>query len=663
MISRKWLQRVAVWAILVPVLAAGCSNREQESTAKKAAAEKAGTAAASPEMKKMLVEAASLAPAGAVAVGTLRSPRTLVEDLNELVGPEVATLPAIPLSLLPAGAFDMDAPVAWTFFEYANRPAGVFFMKIKDPTKLSGEQVGDDILKIRAMSPEIYLVKAGSWAAFGSLEAVKAYKASMAGARLAVDEKMAGRIGENLIWVLVNAKPLAEKGRPKLQEIRKAMAAQPATPKTEAEVKAVEWLDNLLGQLDTLEIGVTRDGDRLVTRLGLSVLENSPVLAIARTFKPVDKFDQALPETDRFLMAAWTRLDYTKAVPETKAFLKPLLDLFIAEMDSRLALKDSAGGGNPLRKVFDAELAQADQYPDVLGERAAMLMEIPEPGQGLYRMVKVIDLKDAAKYRVMIKQGAETAQDFLAALSGATPADKKQPKLALSSVYKPAAETVEGVSVDLMRIKIDVQPPEGAPLQQAEMMKNMMASIYGPDGTVTVRMAATDKRAMSVIGGQDLMARAIKHEQGKLGDLAKQKAVAEALARVPTGSSVVAIVSLPACAAAMDGVMSDVFMGMLPADRREVYKSVPLPEIGLPTLAAPTVFSMGVEGRTIQLEMDMPRTEIGGSIPYVRHFYGRVLLFVLEQIPGRMLSGPVGVMKPTAPMPSTAVPPAPRVRS
>ena len=163
-------------------------------------------------------------------------------------------------------------------------------------------------------------------------------------------------------------------------------------------------------------------------------------------------------------------------------------------------------------------------------------------------------------------------------------------------------------------------------------------------------MAVTGKRAISVMGGPELMVRALKHEQGKVGDLAYQKPIAEALKRVPAGSSVVVILSIPACAATLDGVTSEALLYALPAERREALRSVPLPTVALPKLESPTIFSLGVDGRTLCFQMDMPRSQMGDSVPYLRHLWGRLILFAFEMAPGATAHVPVGVMH-EGPMP------------
>jgi len=662
MCSKRLLCLSAVLAVLALLFAPGCRGPEKETAVEKPGA-KAKSPAVSAALQKALVEVVSLAPADAVAVGTVRSPRALVDDLNALVGPELASVPGVALSLLPAGALDMDGPAAWLVLLSDDGPAVVVLMRVKEASRLKGDAVAEGILRVRPDKPEICATRVGSWAAFGSLGSVMAFKAAASAPRLAVDEKMAGRIGEELVWIRFNAKPLAAMAKPGLQEMKKEAERAVAAGGPATDVKAAEWLENLLDQLDALEVGLTVDGDRLLARAGLTVSENASLLAIARAMKPLDQYEASLPETDRFLLATWGRMDYPQAVSEVKTFLKPAMDFIFEKLGqaaARAGPSPGAGGGNPmdaLRKALEEQWSLADEYKDVMGDRFAALMEIPERGQGFYRLTETVELKDAAKYLALVAKSAAATQNLLKAISGQMPQGPGQPQVDMSVDYKPAAETIEGLAVDVMRIKIAMHVPEDVPPEVRGMMKGMTDTIYGPEGMV-MRMAVCNNRALAVIGGQELMGRAIKRERGQAGDLAKQRMIAEALARVPPDSSAVALVSLPAYVFAIDMVLDDALLAGLPPDRREIVKEVPLPCIERAALTAPTVLALRVDGRTIRLDMDMPKSDLSGALPYVRHAYARALFYVFQQVPGFLRPS-----RAMMPMPGAAPQPRPAAGS
>ena len=647
----------AVLAAMVLAVTAGCSGPEKE-TGKTAPAAKGGAsrAPAVPDaLRKALVEAVALAPADSVAVGTFRSPRTLVDDLNEFAGPELSTVPGVFLSMLPAGAFDMDSPVAWVVTVEDGSGAGVFILRVKDPARLSGDAVEEGITRAAKAVSGLCFMRKGEWAVCGSEESVKAFKISGSRPRLVVDEATAGRIGDSLIWLRVNAKPLAALAKPELQEMKVQARANLPADRADTRVKAVEWLENLLGQLETLDVGVRMDSDRMLTQTCLTLSDGASLMAIAKALKPVEKFDGPLPETDRFCMAAWVSMDHGQAMAQVKAFLQPVVNLLLDETTRAAQAGPPAGQApNPsdaARKAIEEQWKLLDEYGDVLGDRLALLAEIPVHGQGMYRMTEVFDLKDAAKYRLLQERSVAATKDLFGAITGVMPQTPDAPRFDMSVDYKAAAETIGGLPVDVMRFKVSVQPPEALQPGPQFSFKDVMDSIYGPEGLV-MRMAVCENRAIAVVGGQELMDRAIRRQRGQEKDLAKQEAVAAALARVPDKASAVALISLPAYAASVDIVMDDVLLGTLPADRREAVADIPLPRIGLPALTPPTVLALRVDGRTIRLDVDMPQSEMGGSLPYVRHMYGRILFYVFQRFPP--WARPEGMMMPPAADPGRA---------
>jgi len=161
-----------------------------------------------------------------------------------------------------------------------------------------------------------------------------------------------------------------------------------------------------------------------------------------------------------------------------------------------------------------------------------------------------------------------------------------------------------------------------------------MNVIRGGD-TFIMRTAVVEKQAIQTLGDADMMARAIKHARGQGGDLAKMKPMAAALGRVPAGSSVVALISSTAAAAAVDTAADDIMTAFLPPQQREAMKSVPMPRIERPTITEPTLLTVRVEGRTVRLDLDIPRADAAGAIPYVRHAYGRLIVFICQSAMAR----------------------------
>ncbi|MCX5654113.1 MAG: hypothetical protein NTY65_05635 [Planctomycetota bacterium] len=669
---RSWqlVRRLAVLSLMLPLIAAGCSGPKEEA-AKPAAvpAAKPEAAAVTDALRKLAGETVSQVPADAAAAVIFRSAEDVVAGLNDSVGPELASLAAVPLTFLPPGAFDMNSPILLVLL-MQDRPSVVFLMCCKDPQLLVGEAVGDGIIRVKFDKMEFYMLKVGRYAAFGELEAVKAYKAAKA-RPLAVDKPMVDRIAESIIWGYVNAKPLAALAKPALAGMKKEAGQKHPGQPPSSEVKAVEWAENLLDQLKTAEVMYVVGGGRVQVRGRLTLVPDAPLLAIAKSMKPLEIYQGVLPETDQFMLATWANIDYAQATPQVKAFLRPVMDLAMEKLGEAAnppAGAAAEGAANPMaamKKAIDEQWAMADEYGAAFGNRAAILMEIPERGKPFYRFTESFDLKDSAKYRALVKKGMDSTEKLLEAISGGASKDKTGPKMDFKLGFKQNAETIEGIQVDVMNFKVAVQPPPDTPPEVGQMMKSVCESLYGPEG-LAMRMAVCDNRALAVMGDPEMMKRAIKGSRGQAGDLAKQPLIAAALARVPKGASVAALISCPAVVYAGDLVLDEMMLAVLPPARRQALKGVPRPKIKSPTLTEPTVLAMVVEGQAIRLEMDMPIAEGTNSLPYVRHAYGNMLFDVLQLVPVFAARGEpqsrAGAMPPPVVLPpvtpSLAPPPA-----
>jgi len=646
--SRQLVFRLAAFFLGLSLIVPGCSGPKEEA-AKPAKPEKppVKVAPAPPkhykaeekfeELRQMMCDAVSHVPADAAVVVTFRSPADVVDSLNDTCGPELASLAAVPLTFLPPGAFDMYAPVVFVLL-MQDHPSPVFVLAQKEPRLLVGETVEEGIIKMTAGKADLYVLKKGGWVVCGGLEAVRAYKNAKA-QPLPVDKEMSVRIAENLVWAYVNAKPLAALAKPMLAGMKQEAEQKNAGKPPSGEMKALQWLDNLLGQLKTAEVGYAAEGGRIRVRGRLTLADDAALLAIAKAAKPIETYDGALPETDRFLLAAWANIDYAQATPQVKAFLKPLVD-FGTEMLGEAAASPAGappqGAANPmaaLKQAIEEQWSLADEYGAALGNRAAVLMETPERGNAFYRLTEAFDLKDSARYRVLLKKSADSTGKFFEALVGAAPTEKAAPKMDMGFEYKADAETIEGLPVDVMRFKFAVRPGAGMPPEAERFANALSETLYGRQGLV-MRMAVCDNRALAVTGEPELMARAIKHRRGEAPDLAKQPPIAAALARVPKGASLAALVSCPACAYAADMLIDQAMLAALPPERQKALKQIPLPKIKPPVLGEPTVLALVVEGDAIRLEMDMPMAEGAQSVPYVRHAYGRILFNVFQLMPG-----------------------------
>jgi len=608
--------------------------------------------AVSPALRKALLEMVAQAPADAVLVGTVRSPRALVDNLNAFAGPELATLVAVPFSLLPPGVGDLEQPVGWTVLIGPDGPGVVFLMHLKDRERLKGETVEGGILKIKpavGSAPTIFAMRMDNWVAFSAGPvALKAFQA--AGPRFAPDGQMADRIVANLAWLRVNAKPLADMALPKIQEAKLAEQKKQVAGAPSKQVRLLEWVEDLVRQVEDLEIGVDADGEHGALRVGLTLRQDASLLAIAKTLRPIETYEAALPTTDRFLLAAWSRIDQAEAGTRLKAFLEPVMDVVFEMMEKAMA-KQAAGQDaaqppavmQPLNKAVKQMWAMIDEQGKVLGDQTAALMEIPEADQGVYRMTQIVALKDGAAYRALMKKSMETVDGFYKAMLGTIPKTPDAPKMDIGVEYHEAAETIEGLSVDVIRFKFDMTLPEDAPPQVRAGFKGMIDGIYGPEGLV-MRVAVSGNRAVVTLGGADVMARAIKNLQAGDADLANQEAVRATLARVPSGSGAVLLVSLPAYGYLVDTMFHRVLPMTLPPDAKRGYEEALMPRLDVPTIGEPMLVAVRVDDRTVRLDFDVPASELTRTIPVIRHGLARVMFYGFHAAMAGRLMSPLGIM-------------------
>jgi hypothetical protein len=441
---RSWqlVFRLAVLSLGLSLIAVGCSGPKEEA-AKPAKAEKAAKVAPGlpprhdpkqkfEELREMMCVVLSHVPADAAVTVTFRSPGDVVDGLNDICGPELASMAAVPLTFLPAGAFDMYGPVVFVLL-MQDRPLPVFVMAVKEPRLLVGETVEEGIIKMKVGKTDLHVMKKqDGWVVFGGLEALRAYK-KVEAQPMTVDKEMSTRIAENLVWVYINAKPLAALAKPMLQGMKQKAEQKNAGKPPSSEMKAIQRLQDLLDQLKTAEVGLANEDGRVRVRGRLTLAENASLLAIAKAMKPIEAYDGALPQTDKFLLATWANIDYAQATPQVKAFLRPVMDLVMEKLGEAATAPAGApaqGAANPmtaLRQAIDEQWSLADEYGSALGGRAAILMEMPERGKPFYRLTETFDLKDSAKYRVLVKKSADSAEKLFKALVGAMPEGKAAP--------------------------------------------------------------------------------------------------------------------------------------------------------------------------------------------------------------------------------------------
>jgi hypothetical protein len=229
------------------------------------------------------------------------------------------------------------------------------------------------------------------------------------------------------------------------------------------------------------------------------------------------------------------------------------------------------------------------------------------------------------------------------------------PQIKMESDYKENAETIEGLPIDLMHMKIDMQLPPDAPPQARAQMKSMMDAMYGPEG-ITMRMALVEKTAIVAMGGQEQMARAIKAARGQAPGLSADPKVTAAVARMPKG----------ACGATVISASNYIYMTMSMMDRM-MFESAPPPvkaaaqTAAVPPLVAPvvkefTTAAATVDGRRLRLSIDLPKSDVQGAVTAAKQGAERMQWYMreMQQLQMKQQGGPAGASPQGGPAPSPA---------
>jgi hypothetical protein len=566
----------------------------------------------------------------------------MVEQTNAFAGPEMSVLLAMPISLLPSGVFDMEGPVAWAVFLSGDKPNAVLLMRARPDAALSGEDLGDGLVRVPLSSLPtggLCCARRGDWIVFsGGAEAVRAFQA--APARLAVDDAQAARVGQALFWCRLNVAPLADKARTSIAEERKQLASA-SGPEAEEQAKFLAWVEGLLDEVQVLEFDGRMDREGFGLTASALLGPDGDLVEVARAFKPIETYEGLLPASDGLVGATWTNVALDELTPRGKAMLQPGVDFLLAQLD-RMA---SAGrpamppgfepppGFKPppappfaaFGKVIRGMWTLADEYQNAMGGRCASLVEVRPDVP--FSATETYTLKDDAAFRVLVDKAAGVVNEFLASVAGTMPpAERPPPKIRFEHVKD--AETIEGVSVDLLRYDLSqlMAPAAGGPRagQEAQRMKDILAAVYGPEG-LTFRLAVLDGRAIVAMGGKEVMARAIRNVRGQEGDLAKHPAVAAALQRLPKDARFAGLVSCPACVYLYGRMGMEAFHAVLPPDAREALADVPLPALERPAVGDLATVALRVDGNVVSLAMHVPASEVERSVPVVRQAFARLM--------------------------------------
>lgn len=556
--------------------------------------------------------AVSQAPADAAIVVAVRSLGELEASLKALVGPEADDLNIAKMveEKLPAGTFDAAGPLVVVVPAAAEDLSLVVLMRLKGDAKLEGEPADGGLLKLKApaappapggppASPCFAVAKDG-WAILGAdAAAVKAVATAAKRMELSAGQKSS--LAARMIWVSLSPKPLATVAKAAIEKQKKAMAGTGGPAMPEAFMKVVDYALTLLDQVETVALVADVKPEGVTAQMDVGLVEGSSLAAAAAAGQPVESFKAGLPSTDHVMLAVWARIDWAKATGPMKTLIKPLLDVF------------TAGADDAARKGVEDMWASYEQWMGVLGNDVALVMEPAPAGQGMYRLAETFAVKNPDEYRAMLRKQMTASKDFMKVITGKLTAMPGMPPMKMDAEYKEAAETIEGVPVDHMIMRMDVELPPDAPPQAAAQVKSMMKAVYGPDGML-LRFAVVNGRGVVALGDAAGMAAAIKAAKGQGPDLSAQPQVAAALGRIDKGASVAGVLSAGNYAY-MTMSMMDRMMGEgMSAEVKEEAAKAGLKPLAPPAVADLTTFSIRVDGRTVRGVLNVPKGDIQAAI-------------------------------------------------
>jgi len=577
-----------------------------------------------------LAWAVSQAPADACLVATLRSVTELDASLKVLADPE-AEAPSLAQSLaeeLPPGAFDVGGPFALIVPATGKGFACLALLRLKDEAKLNTETVEGGILAVLPWPPggeppaaplrppeRLYMVKLGPWAVFGDdLGAMKAM--ASAPTRLALTAAERAVLGGRLIWVRANPKSLAAAARRAVAGEEKQSEAAGAQAAPSAAIKMLQCSVGLLDQAAALTLEADVKPEGVAARLDLTPAEGSPLLAAAAAGLPLERFTGHLPAPDGLVLAAWGRVNWAKAMPPLQAIAGPFFDIL-------------AGGADAVaRKRLEEFWASVPQWGEVLGAEAAVAVELAKKGGGVCRVAGTFTVKAPAEYRKLVVRHMAASEDLLGAMMEKLTVPPGMPAMKTAVRFKEAAETIEGVPVDVVTLKMTAEERPEASADEKARAKAAVEAVYGPQGMV-LRLACVDALGLVVLGDAGDMARAVRTARGQGPTLGACPKAASAVGRLPPDACVAGVFSIAnyvhmimaamegAVAASMPPEVQAAAAGLKPLD------PAPLADLG--------TFSGRLDGRSLRIALDVPQSEVRAAMAAGRRGSDRLMWYLRKQ--------------------------------
>jgi len=574
-----------------------------------------------------LAWAAGQAPADACIVAAIANLADLQKNLKALVGPDGDDIKMVEelAESLPAEGLDAAGPLVFILPAAGeDGPEPVLLVRIADADAIKGESATAGILATKrdgaeGDKPSGYVLKMDSWAACAkSPDAIKAILRAEKKVPLADAQRAA--IAKRALWVHLNPESLVAMAKRGLEKATKQMAEGPQAHKIpDATIRLLDAVLTLADDVTRVEVAADVKPTGVTADVEAELDEASDLQAIAKSGVPLDDFKAGLPRAEGVILAAWAGMDWAKAMPAMKTLMKPILDIM------------SEGEDEKTRKAIDNMWASYEKWGAVMGNRFAMVMERPKPGAGLYQLAETFAVKDPDRYRTLLKEYMETsidAMDVMMTKFTAVPGMPQVPNVKGKTEYHEAAETVEGVPVDVWRIAFDVSLPPDAPPQAGEQLKRMLETMYGPKG-MEFRMAIVGNTAVATMGDPGVMARTIKAVKGETPDLVTDPKVAAALKRIPKSQGAALVSAANYMYLAM-GMVDQMLAANLPpevlaeAEKAGIQPLSPPPPTDFITLSGP-------EGETVRLHVEAPRSDIRAAVSIAKQAGKRMEWFIKKQ--------------------------------
>lgn len=558
--------------------------------------------------------AMSQAPADACVVLTVRGVQEFETALKAYIGPDGESIDLVK-SLegnFPAGALDTAGPLVVVVLPCGESPGLVAMLKIKDESKLTGEAAEGNLIK----TGQSFVLKMAPWAAVSDKpESLKAFAAATA--RIAGLDAKRQAIGAHLAWACVNPKSLAAVAKTAMPE---QAQPGPGAPGPQAMAKdMITWLAGLLDEVQSITATLDVKPESAALAVDVQLGENTPLAAVAAASLPLENYKGGLPMADRIVLAGWMRLDWGKAVVPMKTLMKPFVDILTAKADEAA------------KKSVEQMWEMYDKWAGVMGADVAVAMEPAPPGQGMYRMAETFAVKDPAEYAKLKAQMMAASKDLMKAMMGQLGGVPGGPLMKMDMDYKEAAETIEGLPVDVMKMKIEMQLPPDAPPQAREQVKAMMDAVYGPEG-MTVRMALVDKTAVFIVGDADAMARAIKTARGQAPELATNPKVAEAVGRLPKGICAGGVISFANLMYMTMSMTDRMISQTMPPEIKEAAQKANLPPLEAPPAGDLCTAAVAVKGAALHMDLVVPQADIRGAVSVAKRGSERITWIVQQQM-------------------------------